>query len=170
MIQSIQAGRSDSGKARAAVCTPQGKSTLYGLVFTSEGKRKEHSFFINSDTATSASLESPTPSQLLGYDAGRSSHSHQSTMLQNSYTSFVFVLSFCSCDKVYIIQQVTICIESWVLKTYKNLKSYVSLLNSLKFLTAFSIWQIIVIFWIYTFKFCLTVFYLWCAIQKYVIY
>ncbi|WAR22408.1 RBP2-like protein [Mya arenaria] len=70
MIQSIQSSRStDQSKLHTTVCTPEGRTALYSLVFTNGGKRKEHSFFLNSDAVTSVGLEAPSAGQRLGYDA-----------------------------------------------------------------------------------------------------
>ena len=54
------------------LCTPQGKTTLYGLVFTGADlmKKKEDSFFFQSDLFTKAQLDTPSRNMLLMYDGG----------------------------------------------------------------------------------------------------
>ncbi|KAH3787467.1 hypothetical protein DPMN_165591, partial [Dreissena polymorpha] len=74
MIYSLLNKQEDSQgtrKLRQSLCTAQGRTSLYGLVFAGAdaAPRKERSYFVNSDIFTSTSLDVPAKSKLVQYDS-----------------------------------------------------------------------------------------------------
>lgn len=60
-------------RLRQKLCTPEGKTTLFGIVFTGAelAKKKDNSYFLQSDIFTSTQLDTPSREKLRQYDSGK---------------------------------------------------------------------------------------------------
>ena len=66
-------GSQAARKLQQKLCTPQGKSSLYGLVFPGldTARRKDSSYFLSSDIFISTDLRVPQKGHVQKYDSGK---------------------------------------------------------------------------------------------------